>query len=166
MQSLTVDDGASSKRHRSSSRLRRAAGLIVAGACALLAGCTATVFHTALTDSAEYYWLTSTHAEERRIFYTDEEKVVLFISFTKNFIAAYELLDVRWYDPSGKIYFRTLERTEFGTHEYLITSVQIRDHAAEHRPGNWYVELWHEEQLLARLNFKVLERPPVDFEGT
>ena len=135
-----------------------------------LAGCTAWVQSVTLSDSADYLWLITTSSAPRESFSTADARVTVAVAFTPNFFAAFKSFRIDWIDPDNHFHERHYTKTEWGSHQYLVETMDLAGTSAAEHPGRWRVEIWHKDQLLVRRWFEVVPAardappaPPVDF---
>ncbi|MCB1741289.1 MAG: hypothetical protein KDK91_13015 [Gammaproteobacteria bacterium] len=111
----------------------------------------------ALVDDAEYVWLTTLRGEQRSRFSTEDEYVVLSVSFAQNFIGTYLWYRVDWYAPGGELYASGPLRSQFGSHTELIARLPVRGTRVTRYPGEWTVKLFQRDRELFSDQFELVE---------
>ena len=125
-----------------------------------LSGCAKediSVSSAALSDSATYLWLASARSETRTQFFTTDEKATLSVRLAPNLIGMYQVFRVVWVAPTGHVYLRGPAQTKWGSHQELITELNIVGEGAENLPGTWRVQLFLGDTLMVERDFELVE---------
>jgi hypothetical protein len=126
---------------------------VVAGL--LLPACGTPVTDVHLSEDASYFLFGATPSPPKDIYSTADEKVTLTVRFRYNVAATYRTFYVRWIGPDGRTFLEEPKQTKWGSNEILIVSLPIAGNLPSTMPGDWSVELWHDDERMLARKFRI-----------